>query len=113
MELSAQEWGIVFNTIFFGLAICFGLFVIFMYKKWQPIYYGYLMWSLVLMLFAAFLFGLYTLSINQIGMINNYESLKQNLLHNLSILIFVVPGVMLAVSANLLTEFLKLKKPNV
>jgi len=115
MELTTSGWEILFNYIYFGLAIGLGGLVIFMCKWKKLVYYGYIFWGVILIFFAACLLNFYSASLKLFIDVTlsttSEEAVRKNLIENLEILVFIVPGVMLAVAANLITDFLKLDNP--
>lgn len=116
MQLSPSGWETLFNVIYFGLALLFSFFVLSGYRAIRPRYYGLLWWALILILCASLLFGLYSGSLDLFlamkGLKPEEEVVRVRLSENLRILVFVVPGVMLAVAANLITQFLNAPSPS-
>lgn len=116
MQLSLSGWETLFNAIYFGLALLFSVFVLSGYRALRPKYYGLLCWALILILCAALLFGLYNGSLDIFlamkGLKPDEEVVRTRLSENLRVLVFVVPGLMLAVAANLITQFLNAPIPS-
>lgn len=115
MQLSPSGWETFFNIAYFGLALFFSVFVLAGYRAVRPKYYGLLGWALILILCASLLFGLYSGSLDLFlamkGLKPEEEIVRARLSENLRILVFVVPGVMLGVAANLITQFLNAPSP--
>jgi hypothetical protein len=99
-----------FNVAYFGLPFLFFGPIIFGYRTFRPKYYGLLGWSLILILCASLLFGLYSESLEQFfaltGLKADEEIVRTRLSANLRVLTFIVPGIMLGIAANLITQFL-------
>lgn len=116
MHLSPSGWETLFNIIYFGFALLFSLFILFGYRHLRPRFYGLLYWALVLILCASFLFQLYSGSLDVFlamkGLKPDEEAVRLRLSEDLRILAFVVPGVMLGVAANLITQFLNTPNPS-
>lgn len=116
MHLSASGWETFYNVIYFGFALVVAFFVLIGYRAYRPKYYGLLYWALVLILGASFLFQMYSGSLDVFLEMKNLkpdeEVIRKNLSEDLRILVFVVPGVMLGVAANLITQFLNTPKPS-
>ena len=115
MSLSLSTWELIFNLAYFGLALVVAALIIYLYRAMRPKFYGFLYWSLVLILAASFFFGLYTITLDGFFSIQGLDSeevaSRTRLSTNVRILAFVVPGVMLAIAANLITQFLNTPKP--
>ena len=113
--MSAAVWEVIFNSICFGIAIAIGGFTIIMYRQFQPKFYGLLVYAFILTLGAAFTYGLYSdmldafLAMKSTG--DDVLAAKTHLAENMRLLSFVVPGLMLAVAANLITAFLQAPTP--
>lgn len=116
MQLSPSGWETLFNVIYFGLALLFSFLVLLGYRAIRPRYYGLLLWALFLILCSSLLFGLYSESLDLFlamkGLKPQEEVVRVQMSENLRILVFVVPGVMLAVAANLITQFLNAPSPS-
>jgi Ca2+/Na+ antiporter len=116
MQLSPSGWENFFNVIYFGLALLFSFFVLLGYRANRPRFYGLLFWALFLILCSWLLFSLYSESLDLFlamkGLKPNENAVRIHLSENLRILVFVVPGVMLAVAANLITQFLNASSPS-
>ncbi|MBI3524543.1 MAG: hypothetical protein HY066_08435 [Betaproteobacteria bacterium] len=116
MQLSPSGWETFFNVVYFGLALLFSVFVLANYRALRPKYYGLLYWALILILCASLLFGLYNGSLDLFlamkGLKPEEEVVRTRLSENLRILVFVVPGVMLGIAANLITQFLNAPSPS-
>ncbi len=115
MQLSVQGWEIFFNVAYTLVTAVVSLAILFFYKTRQPIYYGFLVWGLGFIFCACFFLGLYGESLETF-MASKTTTLedvlvKERLVSNLKILVFIVPGVMAGIAANLLTEFLLREKP--
>lgn len=113
--MSAEEWEVFFNVVCFGIAIAIGAFVMFMYRQVQPKFYGLLLWALFLTLGAAFTYGLYSSLLDGFLALKSTDghvlAVKSRLVENMRLLAFVVPALMLAVAANLITTFLQAPSP--
>ena len=109
-DWSPSDWETFFNVIYFGLAFFLSAYVLVLYRAHRPKYYGPLYWAVFLILCASLLFGLYNGSLNAFlstqGLKPDEEAVRTRLTENLRVLIFVVPVVMLAIAANLITQFL-------
>ncbi len=116
MGLTLQDQATYLNIAYVILLFMIAIPVIFFIKLKQPIYYGYLFWGLVLTICAVFFIGAYSsyleLFINTTTKSSLEEEIKNDLISNLKVLVFIIPGLFLAISANFFTEFLKLKKPS-
>lgn len=86
-----------------------------MCRLWQPRFYGLLFWALFLTLGAAMTYGMYTALLEAFGAMKSSDAqviaASGRLAENMRLLSFVVPGLMLAVAANLITEFLHAPRP--
>jgi hypothetical protein len=115
MKLSSGEAEIFFNGICFGVAILIGGFAIVMYRAWQPKFYGLLIWALFLILGAALTFGLYSSLLESFLAMKSIDKnvlvVRDRLAENVRLLAFVIPGLMLAVAANLITTFMQTPSP--
>ena len=113
--MSAEQWEVFFNVVCFGIAIGIGGFVMFMYRQVQPKFYGLLLWALFLTLAAAFTYGLYSSLLEGFLAMKSTDdhvlAVKSRLSENTRLLAFVVPALMLAVAANLITSFLQAPSP--
>lgn len=113
--MSAAGWEIFFNTVCVSVAIAIGGFVMFMYRQWQPKFYGLLLWALFLTLGAALTYGLYSALLDAFLAMKSADgqvvAVKTRLAENMRLLAFLVPGLMLAVAANLITTFLQAPSP--
>jgi len=113
--VSAIGWEVFFNVICFGIAIAIGGFVIFMYRQYQPKFYGLLLWALFLTLGAALTYGLYSALLDEFLAMKSADgqilAVKARLADNMRLLAFIVPGLMLGVAANLITSFLQAPSP--
>lgn len=116
MELSAHQWEMLFNIVYTVLTALVTFFIFVGIKAKQPKYYGLLIWAFFLILCASFFVGLYGESLEalqaSVAKLPEEVEVKKNLISNLKILVFIVPGVMAAVAANLITEFLLRGKPS-
>lgn len=116
MNRSPADWETLFNVFYFGCALVISLFVVVGYKSKPPKYYGLLYWALTLILGASFLFGLYNGSLEAFleirGLKAEEAAVRTRLTDNLRTLVFVVPGVMLAIAANLITQFMNTQAPS-
>lgn len=115
MHLSASGWETLFNVMYFGFALGIAVFVLFLYRVNRPKYYGLLYWALFLILGASFLFQIYSGSLDLFLEMKNLkpdeEVVRRRLTEDLRILVFVVPGILLGVAANLITQFLNTGVP--
>jgi hypothetical protein len=113
--MSAIQWEAFFNVVCFSVAIGLGAFVLFMYRQMPPKLYGLLLWALILTLGAAFTYGLYSAILDGLlamqSLDNQVLAVKSRLVENMRILAFIVPALMLAVAANLITSFLQAPSP--
>jgi len=113
--MTTTGWEIFFNIICFGIAIMIGGFVIFMYRQFQPKFYGLLLWALFLTLSAAFTYGLYSSMFETFLDMTSTDpeilAAGSRLAENMKLLSFVVPGLMLGVAVNLITTFLQASNP--
>lgn len=86
-----------------------------MYRQIQPKFYGLLLWALFLTLSAAFTFGLYSSLLDGFLAMKSTDTqvlaAKSRLVENMRLFAFVVPALMLAVAANLITSFLQAPNP--
>lgn len=116
MHLSPSGWETLFNVIYFGFALGIAGFVLFLYRLNPPKYYGFLYWAVFLILGASFLFQMYSGSLDLFLEMKNLkpeeEAVRRRLTEDLRILVFVVPGVMLGIAANLITQFLNTPSPS-
>lgn len=100
----------------FGFALGMAGFVLILYRANRPKYYGLLYWALLLILGASLLFQIYSGSLDLFLEMKNLkpdeEAARRRLTEDLRILVFVVPGVMLGVAANLITQFLNIPSPS-
>lgn len=104
-------WELLFNAICLSVALSIGGFMIFMFRKFQPKFFGLLIWAFFLTLGAALTYGLYS------SLLDSFQALKSSdpvitaagvrLADNMKLLSFVVPGLMLGVAVNLITAFLQ------
>ena len=106
---------LIYNLICLGVALFFGLGVIVVYRAMQPKFYGYLLWALILILSACLTFSLYMdlLEVFQSFRSDDKEvtAAAKRLSENMKLFAFAVPGLMLAVAANLITTFMQAPKP--
>ncbi len=116
MDFSTDQLVILFNIVYATITALLSICIFIGYKVKQPKYYGLLLWAFVLIIFASFFVGLYgdALEAFQSTAAENFdeEKLKENMISSLKILVFIVPGVMVAIAANLITEFLLTTKPS-
>jgi hypothetical protein len=116
MHLSALGWETFFNIIYFGGAFVVVFCFLIVHRANNPKYYGLIFSAMMLILGAALLFQMYNGSLEIFLAMTNLkpdeEVVRKSLTENLRILIFVVPVVMLAVAANLITQFLNTPKPS-
>ena len=114
--VSPSDWETFYNVMYFGAALLVSLPILVFYRHLRPKYYGFLYWALVLILAAAVLFQLYGGSLDLFlamkGLKPDEEAVRTHLTEDLRILVFVVPGVMLGVAANLITQFLNAPHPS-
>ena len=113
--MNTAGWEVLFNTICFGAALAIGGFVLYMYRQFQPKFFGLLLWALFLSLSAAFTYGLYS------SMLEAFQAMRSadpgvtaagsRLADNMKLLSFVVPGLILGVAVNLITAFLQAPNP--
>lgn len=115
MQLSVQGWEIFFNVAYTLIIAIVSLTVLLLYKAKQPVYYGFLFWGFTLILCACFFLGLYgeSLEVFMASRTTTQEEVlvRDRLVSSLKILVFIVPGVVAGIAANLLTEFLLREKP--
>ena len=115
MHLSVQGWEIFFNIAYTVLTILVSLVILVLYKAKQPVYYGFFIWGFMLIVSACLFLGLYGESLETFMASRTTTPdevlVKERMVSNLKILVFIVPGVMAGIAANLLTEFLLREKP--
>lgn len=113
--MSVEGLEVMLNAVCFGIAVAIGGFVIFMYRQCQPRFYGLLVWAAFLVVGAAFTYGLYSALLQELlEMVSKDDEVlaaKNRLAENMRLLVFVVPALMLAVAANLITSFLQATSP--
>lgn len=113
--MSPEGWEIFFNSICLGLALLLATFVFILYRGFQPKFYGLLFWALFLTLCASLTYGLYSSLLDAFLAMKSTDgavmAAKTRLSENMRVFAFVVPGLMLAVAANLITTFLQAPKP--
>jgi hypothetical protein len=110
---SLSDWETFVNVTNFGLAFIIGAIPLTLYRSGSKLMD--LLYAILLILGASLLFGLYTESYDMFraawGLKPEEEVVRTRLTENLHILVFIVPGVMLAVAANLITSFLSARPP--
>ena len=115
MQLSLQGWEIFFNVAYTTLLAIVSLGILFLYKAKQPVYYGFLVWGFSMIFCACVFLGFYSESLDAFIATKTITPdelhVKERLISNLKILVFIVPGVMAGIAANLLSEFLLREKP--
>jgi hypothetical protein len=113
--MSAIQAEISVKGVCFGVAVALAAFAIFMCRQLQPKFYGLLFWALFLTLGAAFTYGLYSSLLESfLAMQSKNDQVlaaKSRLAENMRLLAFIVPALMLAVAANLITSFLQAPSP--
>lgn len=113
--MSLGTFTIAINLLCLFFAFLLGSFVLSMYRRCQPKFYGLLLWAFFLTLSAAFTYGLYTMILDfLVTMKGGHEEARtalSDLAENMKLLAFVVPGLMLGVAANLITDFLQAPSP--
>ena len=95
------------------------LVIIYFFKETAPKYYGYLFWGALLILWAALVFGY--LSEIKGNLLLKYPSADKlpksdqaeykNIIANMDIWIYLFPSLIAGIGVNLVTDFIKLKKP--
>lgn len=113
--MSPAGWEYLFNTICLGIAVLIGGFTVFMYRLFQPKFYGLLLWAFFLTLCAALTYGIYTSLLDAFLGMKTIDKevvlVKSRLADNMRLLAFVVPGLMLGVAVNLITAFIQAPNP--
>ncbi|GEM_PF-4798478 len=107
--MTPSEYAIL-NTLFIGLALLLFFIVMIPYRALQPKGYGLLFYALLLTLCACLTYGLYNDELQVLADSIASSSVTAKLASNLRILVFVVPGLMLGVAANLITAYLQAPK---
>ncbi|MDD2582006.1 MAG: hypothetical protein PHR66_08440 [Desulfuromonadaceae bacterium] len=95
------------------------LIVIFLFKETSPKYYGYLFWGALLVVWAALVFGYlndvkteFAFKCKNIGKLPPLDqNTVKGIITNLELWIYIFPSVVAAIGANLITDFIKIKKP--
>lgn len=95
------------------------LVIMYLFKETAPKYYGYLFWGTLLIIWAAIVFGaLVEIKGNFLAKYPDAGKLPlaqqtdyKKVIANMELWIFLFPSVIAGIGVNLVTDFIKLKKP--
>lgn len=116
MLTQTHEAVVLFNIAYTLITLLISFFIFYFYKILQPKYYGLLFFAAFIAVISCFFLGFYN---NALELFNHAvtstpieENIKTDMVQSLKVLVFIVPGIMAAVSANLVTEFMLKRNPS-
>lgn len=113
--MQVETYPLVMNIAVATISVLPILVMLYLYKSKPPKYYGLFLWGVLLICYSGFVFGWLSDAIyllNEAAVWNeNEKKVRNEIVSNLKVWVYLFPAVTAAVGVNLISAYLTKEKP--